>query len=63
MPCERVSAVLIGWDVVDTSTDTVEDFVALSPDLVALRGYVDAVERGYETTRWHLERVLRIEHA
>lgn len=52
--------VLLGWDVVDRATDTVEDFVALTEELVDLPGYVEQVERGYDETRWQLERVYRI---
>lgn len=51
---------LLGWDVVDRATDTVDEFVALSDDQRHQPGYVEAVERGYETSQWTLERVYLI---
>lgn len=61
-PTNAPCMVLIGWDVVDRATDTIEDHVALNSDMAGLRGYVETVERGYEDTRWELERVYRIDH-
>lgn len=55
------TVVFLGWDVVDRATDAVEQFVAVNRRDAANPRYIEAVERGYRSSRWTLERVYLIE--
>lgn len=50
---------LIGLDIVDRKTREQDTHIEFTPDEVALPGYVESVERGYENTRWEALRVWR----